>query len=188
MPLAPTQALSDNACCLGCGYLLRGLDLPTCPECGRGFEPSDSKTFAHSPSDLRGRRIKRHIPRFLVWGLIIFAMAPRGRQFATLEFDCLYCREFVKASRWQLFPPRWMPRYPGYTWSQSTPGNPAKAKGIPCRHEYVVRFGIGNTITETQSSHDLVTQVSAEKRLKAMMEPCESGGIQGFDGLYLAAN
>ena len=30
--------------CLGCGYSLRGLPQPVCPECGRGFDPDDPET------------------------------------------------------------------------------------------------------------------------------------------------
>jgi hypothetical protein len=32
--------------CLTCGYDLRGLPEPRCPECGRGFDPDDPATFA----------------------------------------------------------------------------------------------------------------------------------------------
>lgn len=36
----------DNVgACWECGYLLRGLSTPRCPECGRGFDPSDEKTM-----------------------------------------------------------------------------------------------------------------------------------------------
>lgn len=32
--------------CIGCGYSLAGLTEPRCPECGRGFDPSDPRTWA----------------------------------------------------------------------------------------------------------------------------------------------
>ncbi len=37
--------IPDTAVCLGCGYSLRGLPKPVCPECGRGFDPADQATF-----------------------------------------------------------------------------------------------------------------------------------------------
>ena len=35
--------------CAGCEYDLRGLPESRCPECGRTFDPRDSRTFLHSP-------------------------------------------------------------------------------------------------------------------------------------------
>jgi len=32
--------------CLGCSYILDGLTVERCPECGRPFDPDDPKTFA----------------------------------------------------------------------------------------------------------------------------------------------
>jgi hypothetical protein len=36
----------DDAFCIGCGYSLRGLHSPRCPECGREFDPKDSATMS----------------------------------------------------------------------------------------------------------------------------------------------
>jgi len=41
-PLLPDDT---TARCLGCGYSLRGLTEPRCPECGRPFDPADPTTF-----------------------------------------------------------------------------------------------------------------------------------------------
>ncbi|MEM9345392.1 MAG: hypothetical protein AAGB26_02120 [Planctomycetota bacterium] len=35
--------------CLGCRYCLDHLESDECPECGRGFDPNDPKTFSNSP-------------------------------------------------------------------------------------------------------------------------------------------
>lgn len=40
------EGIPETARCLGCGYALRELTLPRCPECGRGFDPRDERTFA----------------------------------------------------------------------------------------------------------------------------------------------
>ena len=42
----PRADYHDNGFCLGCGYALRGLGDPRCPECGRGFDPFDGKTMS----------------------------------------------------------------------------------------------------------------------------------------------
>jgi hypothetical protein len=44
MTLAPPP-IDQDARCLGCGYLLRGLAEHRCPECGRAFDPGDITTF-----------------------------------------------------------------------------------------------------------------------------------------------
>jgi hypothetical protein len=38
-------SVPDTAVCLVCGYSLRGLPEPVCPECGRVFDPADPATF-----------------------------------------------------------------------------------------------------------------------------------------------
>ena len=38
-------AVPDTAACNHCGYALRDLPKPTCPECGRDFDPSDPASF-----------------------------------------------------------------------------------------------------------------------------------------------
>jgi hypothetical protein len=40
--------IPENAHCIGCGYPLRELPQPRCPECGRGFDPGDPRTFLPS--------------------------------------------------------------------------------------------------------------------------------------------
>lgn len=38
--------LPPTAVCLRCGYSLRGLETPRCPECGSAFDPADRRTYA----------------------------------------------------------------------------------------------------------------------------------------------
>ena len=42
---APLLPPDSRARCRDCGYLLRGLSDPRCPECGRGFDPADPRTM-----------------------------------------------------------------------------------------------------------------------------------------------
>ncbi|MCA9252949.1 MAG: hypothetical protein R3E58_20735 [Phycisphaerae bacterium] len=37
--------IPDTSVCLNCRYLLRGLDIPVCPECGRQFDPEVPATY-----------------------------------------------------------------------------------------------------------------------------------------------
>jgi len=39
-------ASSTDSFCIGCGYSLRGLPSPRCPECGRQFDPTDPATMS----------------------------------------------------------------------------------------------------------------------------------------------
>jgi hypothetical protein len=57
-PISPPA----EARCLGCGYQLRGLNDPRCPECGRDFNPADVMTM---DLPVRRRRVRRS--RLLKW-------------------------------------------------------------------------------------------------------------------------
>ncbi len=48
--------LPDDAICLGCGYRLKALSEPRCPECGRGFSPVDNRTYTRLGAASYGRR------------------------------------------------------------------------------------------------------------------------------------
>jgi hypothetical protein len=64
--------------CLECGYALRGLPMPRCPECGREFDPMDSATMN------MGRELSPlakwvlgpvHWPiNLLTWGALLFTL------------------------------------------------------------------------------------------------------------------
>lgn len=45
----PDPSLPPRAFCRGCGYALIGLESRQCPECGRGFDPGNPRTFARRP-------------------------------------------------------------------------------------------------------------------------------------------
>lgn len=66
-------ALPDSAVCLDCGYLLRGLRDPICPECGRPFDPGDPTTFNLKPLP-RQPWILRASCTILVAGVTIFTV------------------------------------------------------------------------------------------------------------------
>ncbi len=64
MSVPPQLELLPADCqarCLGCGYALRGLIEPRCPECGRAFDPNDPTTYS-SETRLDGWRLLRTPP------------------------------------------------------------------------------------------------------------------------------
>ena len=65
-------ALEPARFCRRCGYELRGLTIPRCPECGRAFDPTNPKTFRRRPI----RRWLRHVKRAaIVLGSIVLLLA-----------------------------------------------------------------------------------------------------------------
>lgn len=133
--------LPEEARCLGCGYLLRGLERPLCPECGREFDPGDTSTFDTDPPRRRRRkRIKRVVVVLTVVALIYFVY-PRGYMAYSISFTCQHCGASTTIKRWQPKPPMWFPtRYPGWHWplGNSTPGLMAGCPG----HRYNVGVDI----------------------------------------------
>ena len=65
--------------CRKCGYALVGLSENRCPECGRGFDPGDRKTFARSP---RGWWVRRWVKRAAL------AIGCSGRGVPACGCDC----------------------------------------------------------------------------------------------------
>jgi hypothetical protein len=59
----------DNRFCLDCGYSLRGLLDPRCPECGRVFDPADPKTWSpRPPLEQRGGKAVDFAGNVVYWG------------------------------------------------------------------------------------------------------------------------
>ena len=124
----------DEARCLRCGYRLRGLSAPVCPECGGEFDPQDLSTFDHDP---RGRRRRRWAVRLGVWGgvgLVVLLAAPRGVLKSRMVLTCSRCGEVVTVTRWELAAPEWTGfRYPGFDrTSRRRPVPPGGTTTAPC--------------------------------------------------------
>ena len=98
--------IPNGACCLGCGYALRGLPEAVCPECGRAFDPGNSTTFVLE-RDLRRRRRKRVGVVVAALGLL-GAFAPRGIMTSTVTLTCPDCKAVYRTARHELRPPGWL--------------------------------------------------------------------------------
>src|SRR6478672_832486 len=91
--------------CWECGYLLRGLTTPRCPECGRPFDPDDATTMNMGISV---GPVKRFIMRPPGWPLYLLtagaalaslwaAAAPTAPgAFVDLFGDIDYWRQFIR--------------------------------------------------------------------------------------------
>ena len=141
------HTIPSVAQCLTCGYLLRGLREPKCPECGQPFNPLDATTFDADPP--RRKRILRTKRIAVAAGiaLVVFVFAPRELLTAKMVFSCSRCGATTTVSRWEPVPPGWIrARYPAFPWSSKIP---AGVKGMPSlcdAHQYhvSVRFDMHN--------------------------------------------
>jgi len=112
-----TETLPSVARCLGCGYELRGLPEPVCPECGRVFDPTDPTTFDTRTDAQRRRHVFRRVAIVVAVVGLITAFAPRGIMKSTVTLKCPDCKAVYRTTRYELKSPGWLPfRYPGFFW------------------------------------------------------------------------
>lgn len=179
-----------EARCLTCGYLLRGLTKPLCPECGREFDPQDLATFDHDP---RRRRRRRWLIRLCVWGtvgVVLLVLAPRGLLRSKMVLTDSSSGQVVTVTRWEAVPPRWIPlRYAGVHWTSRTgsvpPGDTTTAPCATGAYSVNVRVemrcgwcsGTGNAaagetvyINGRQANPDTAAEI-----LRRMMSPANTG-------------
>ena len=180
--------IPSTARCLSCGYLLRGLPTPVCPECGRAFDPTDASTYDLRPPHWRRRVwMRRGLVAFII-SVALAIFAPRNLLRGQLTLTCQVCGEMHTTHRWELLPPRWIPfRYPGF--DRTTVGPPAPDVVPPCTsHAYrvIVRFdmhnggqvsGTGGSVTARNLTlNGLVTTVeTAPEVLEHLMHPLNNG-------------
>lgn len=72
--MAQAQTTPTSMYCRQCGYQLAGLSENRCPECGRGFDPADRRSFARSARSWIRRRWQKRIGwTALVISLVVVA-------------------------------------------------------------------------------------------------------------------
>jgi hypothetical protein len=115
---AAIGVMPEHARCLGCGYMLRDLPEPVCPECGRSFDPADPTTYDSSPP---GARKRLWVRRGIVAGVIVLLLLgffPRRLLSGSITFTDVESGDQVIVRRWEPVPPSWIPfRYPGFHWT-----------------------------------------------------------------------
>lgn len=123
----------DEAYCLTCGYRLRGLPGPVCPECGQPFDPNDPATFERDPRRRRRRRWLLRGGVALAIALLALLLCPRQLLDSRMTFACSRCGRTLTVKRWEPVSPRWIPfRYPGIAWtSEPAPASGTGLKPMP---------------------------------------------------------
>ena len=182
--------IPPEARCLTCGYLLRGLPEPVCPECGRRFDPLDAATFDSEPPKRRRRLWIIRASVTLAILLLAFGLFPRKLLKSDMTFACSQCGESIIVSRWEPKPPRWVPfRYPGFHWRSDTPSSNTTGTGSCNEHRYdtSVRFDLymGGWSTGTSPFYKpgyvatfnghRATPETATRVLKSLMTPSNFG-------------
>lgn len=173
----------QDAVCKGCGYLLRDLPGVVCPECGRGFDREDPRSFDRSSRVFSRRRWVARAAMVMILVLILGAVCPWGVMHGTITMTCQVCGTVVEAQRWELRPPPWVPfRYPGSA-STATPKVPAS----PCAaHTFGHSVSLESPICKASASGvaqgtpatlngRTLTPQTAESVLADLMHPSNNG-------------
>lgn len=153
-----TITIPDTARCRTCGYLLRGLVEPACPECGRAFDPQDPKSFDLDFERRRRLWAKRVAVALSVAALLFFGF-PRRLLRGTITFTCGQCGEQHLVKRWEPVPPRWIPwRYFGIARRSHTAGTAEGPETVEHEHTYSLAVSadlhLGGAITGMLSPPD----------------------------------
>lgn len=172
------ESISLEARCLACGYSLRGLPEPKCPECGRSFDPADASSYDTRPPGWRWRRwIKRGIAAGMI-GAIGIGLFPRGLLKADASFTCMACGEVKTLRRIEPNPPRWIPfRYPGLNWWTTTPVARPCSEG--CKGDY--DFAINSDLRQGGNVKGM-TKMTATEGVSV------NGRLMDFESAHLVLN
>ncbi|UCF34575.1 MAG: hypothetical protein JSV78_04585 [Phycisphaerales bacterium] len=179
--------MPKEARCLGCGYMLRDLPEPVCPECGRSFDPADPTTYDPNPPGSRRRRwIKRGVVAAVIV-LLLLGFFPRRLLSGSITFTDIESGDQVVVRRWEPVPSNWISfRYPGVHWTSgdSNEMNDPHAASQQSWDVQVVcefRFGTcGGQLPKLPGGAVMVnsletTPSTAPDVLKNLMSPANSG-------------
>lgn len=97
----PSGLYTNEATCLGCGYRLRGLPEPRCPECGRPFDPDDPRTMHVGWWERQQREARRRRPPPTFGGnMTAAAVAATVFLIASLASDCAAFMPLLSFGTW----------------------------------------------------------------------------------------
>ena len=189
--------LPSTACCLKCGYLLRGLPEAVCPECGQPFNPADPRTYVITPQRRRLRKWVRRVVVLLALTGLLFALAPRKILKGRITFTCQQCGHEAVVQRRELQPPNWIRwRYPAYSWTAETSSATSTTQpSAECMHhrltvKVAVDFPSGTCTGSATAvvggtvvvNGQTTTPESADGILELMMSPSNTGITIGTTG------
>lgn len=169
----------ELARCLTCGYLLRELDEPVCPECARRFDPEDPKTYNADPQKRKRRRL---IMLAIILLLIGVGLTLWSHNFMTAQmtFTLQDSGHIITFKRWELQPPEWLPlSYPGFHWRSDTKGNAPPREGEPFSFHIKAKYlqGWSNTFDGKVIDVNgiIVHPDNANEIMKALLDPGNRG-------------
>ena len=191
-----SERIPELAQCRSCGYRLRDLPDPVCPECGRGFDPADPKTYVANPERRRRRRWLGRLGVAVAVIILALGFFPRRVLTGSISFTCSNCGEKITTRRWEPVPPSWLSlRYPGLHWTTrsapppSTPDRPGAVCAVHTYSDVNVRaeFPIGSVSGSCIGDVVFVngqraTPATAVAVLKTLSSPSNTGISIGSHG------
>ncbi len=78
------RLMDTNRYCKGCGYCLNELGGPTCPECGRSFDPADPRTFVRRTPGSNAQKYVGVFTSVLVGSTLLWILIGFGGLFSLL--------------------------------------------------------------------------------------------------------
>ena len=169
----------EQARCLTCGYLLRELDDPVCPECARRFDPEDKKTYNADP---RKRKRRRLIMLAIILLLIGVGLTLWSHNFMTAQmtFTMKDSGHIITFRRWEFQAPNWIPlTYPGFHWRSdkkgSTPLRANESYSFRIKAMYLGGWTNGFNGQDTNINGIIADPDHANEILKALLAPNNRG-------------
>ncbi|MCH7573235.1 MAG: hypothetical protein IH891_10005 [Planctomycetes bacterium] len=175
----PVQ-VPEQARCLTCGYLLRELDEPVCPECARRFDPEDPKTYNTDPPGRLRRRLIMWAIILLLIGGVGYALWPQQILTAQMTFTMKDSGHKITFRRWELLAPNWMPlTYPSFHWRSDTKGNASPGVDEPFSFHVKAKYlqGWSNTFDgKVIDVNGIIADPDhANEIMKALLAPSNRG-------------
>lgn len=138
----------ELARCLTCGYMLRELDEPVCPECARRFDPEDPKTYNTDPPGRLRRRLIMWAIILLLIGGVGYVLWPQQIMTSQITFTLQDSGHTITFRRWEPQSPGWFPlRYPGFHWRSDTKGNASPRADEPFSFKLEAKLANGSILT-----------------------------------------
>ncbi len=170
----------EQARCLTCGYLLRELDQPVCPECARRFDPEDPKTYNTDPPGRLRRRLIMWAIILLLIGGVGYTLWPHQILTAQCTFTMKDSEHVITFKRWEPLAPEWFPlTYPSFHWRSDTKGNAPPSDGEPFSFHVKTKYFQGWTNNfdgqEIDVNGIIIHPDNANEIMKALLAPGNRG-------------
>lgn len=174
--------------CRGCCYNLIGAapgadGAARCPECGRGFDPADARTFLRG---LRWRKSRGWVFAALALAAI-YGVAPRGYVKGVSILSRGPTLPGTRITAWGLAPPRWLSSVPYPRWTTVGDAKPAVPPGgaaasCDTRLERTRWLRPSKVV----ASISIVDNTLAEARVRKTLAMLVRHQCEGYKGVFVA--